>query len=169
MIVGASVLFGQGNADDARVWRLQRGADDGGTDFEVYALSSWISPAAGGGTCVFYTAFVTMTWSAPMLLRFTPVVDNDPDVVSRPGGTLEVLPIEVPLPDPGSGRRTTTFRVPLVRLVMDGAIDLGRNAVSGTRLRLQLETVGGLGGGDLILDGVEIEYEQIPDDKRSEG
>jgi len=172
-MAGSAFLMGQANAaadPGAKIWELASGADDDGTAFEIYGLSNWIAPALGGGVCAFKRAYVTLTWSMDVALRFTPKIDEDPESTARPGGTIDVMPVDVTLAAPASGRSTRTFVVPLVRLVKDGSgNELGRNAVVGTRLRLEIESVGGLGAGDLILAGAEVEFEELADDKASEG
>lgn len=89
--------------------------------------------------------------------------------VTLPGSTLEVLPISFALAQqtasrPGDlpPRVTATYPVPLLRrLVSPQGVELSRFFCRGSRLALRIESVGALGAGELILDGVEIEYEVL--------
>jgi hypothetical protein len=170
---GSALLLGQAGATatpGALIWELADGADDGGSDYDVFAISNPLSPGNGTRVSVFRTAIVTLTWTMAVTLRFTPLVDEDEETIARIGGSVQTLPIEITLAAPTGGRVTRSFRIPLLRLILGPADEeLSRNAVVGTRLRLQIESVGGLGLGDLIFDGVAIEHDESPDQKRSEG
>lgn len=186
-MAGTALYLGQlgADADDgARLWRLASGSDDDGTAFDISALSNWIRPFSGQSTgysslpasdAVFYDAYVTITWSMAVVLRFTPILDESPDselfTPAMPlGGSLVILEPELTLAPPDDGRTTQTFRIPLMRKVLDAAgVEQGRNYLVGTRLRFGVTSVGGLGAGDLILDGVEIEVESVDDAYPSNG
>lgn len=173
MIGGSTVMMGQAGADPddgVKVWKLSSGADDDGVAFNVSGRSNWIQPALGGGMCAFYDAFVSITWTMAAVLRFKPVVDQNADSITWLEGTLDIVETDITLAAPGDGQRVSqTFRIPLKRKVMVDDEELTRNDLVGTRMQLTFESVDGLGVGDLILDGCEVEYEQVVDQKPAEG
>lgn len=176
-MAGTALYLGQGGADDstgARLWRLAQGSDDDGTMFDIYGLSNWIRPSMLGDS-VFYDAYVTITWSMNVVLRFRPLLDMVTDVVAfAPGapvqGDATTFKPELTLLAPVSGRNTQTFRIPLVWLRHDSdGNEVGRNYLVGARLRLEVESVGGLTAGALILDGCEVDVEPVQDDLPATG
>lgn len=172
--MSSSLLFMGGvdaDPDDGPpIWTLGAGADDDGDPFEIFGRSNWIQPALGGGTCVFFDAFVTLTWTMGCTLRFKPVVDQDADSTTWENGTCEVVTSDIELTESVDGQRITqTFRIPLAVALLKGATEQTRNNLIGTRMQLTIASVDGLGAGDFIMDGCEIEYEQIVDQKQQEG
>lgn len=175
---GSALFLGQGGAnpgDGASVWQLANGADDLGTPFDIYAMSNWIRPGATYYTpqamaYAFHDAYVTVSWSMSVTLRFKAILEELPDVIATPIGTLEILLVDLPLVAPASGRSTRTFRIPLKRMIKGpGGTELGRQSLVGRAVRLVVSSVGGLGLGDVILSGAEIEHEAQEAGERSEG
>lgn len=170
----ATVFLGGTGADPADgvpLFLLSGGVDDAGVPFAVYGLSQWLVPALGGSSCAFYDVYITITWTMDVTLRFKPILDERADSEDWSGGTIDVVSTDVALVSAGDGaRRTATYRIPLIRRVLNSdGVELTRNNLVGTRLRLELQSVGTLGSGELILDGAEVEYEEVVDDKPQEG
>lgn len=171
---GNAVFFGQAGADPvagAKIWQLAHGVDDDGIAFGIFGRTNWITPAAGGGSCVFYDAYVTLTWTMEVTLRFKPLLDEMGDTEAWDNGTLDIVTTDIDLDASTTGERLTqTFRIPLMRRVLNADdVEVTRNQLVGTRMRLEVSSVGTLGSGDLILDGAEVEFEQQQDDKPQEG
>jgi hypothetical protein len=93
--------------------------------------------------------------------------------VTLPGSTVEIVrptfaTAQQTASRPGAlpPRVTQTFPVPLLRrLVSPQGAELARFFCRGSRLALRLESVGALGAGELIFDGVEVEYQVLSKSK----
>lgn len=89
--------------------------------------------------------------------------------VTLPGSTIQVVtPIfalaqqTATLPGQVPPRVTNTYAVPLLRKLVDyQGIEQSRFFCRGARLSLRIESVGALGAGELIIDGVDVEFEVL--------
>jgi hypothetical protein len=168
MPISARILFGQAGADagpGAQLWLQSDAADDGGVAYQFRALSNWNAPQGAGGECIFPMLYLTVTWTKEGTLQITPLVDNKGTsraVVA--GSTMEVRVQELELPAIAGERRTETFEIPLVEDWMIGGNPFSTKSVRGTRLRVLIESTD-LESGDLIIDGVEVEYEPVRESK----
>lgn len=151
-----NILMGEGSAGvaGARIWRFSEGFTDDAVAYNFRAQSRWTPPAEGGRDAVFHAAFLTLTWRGAVTIRVTPEVDTETEGTVA-GLTFVTLRPELTLPA-ASGRRTETFEFPLGVKTLVGGVQQVRNAIRGRRLRLLVESVGGV-AGELILDGVAID------------
>lgn len=158
----STLLMGQGNAPadpGAALWRFGDGADDAGTAYDFLAESNWLPVDGEAMEYVFFKCFLTLTWSMDVTIRVTPEVDQEG--LTEAAGTLDftVFRPVFTLAAPISGRHTQTFEIPFELVVFDADVEKIRQAIRGTRLRLLLESVGGLGEGNLTVDGFRLELE----------
>lgn len=137
---------------------------DGGEPYEVsYETNPW-QPSAQGGENVFIWAFVTVSWSMAATIQITPFVEGETSVLNLPdGSTLALVPSTfVVAQQPGNLNRVSQmFPIPLVRRQMRGATEIARWYLRGERLQLLIESTGQLGIGELMVEGIEVEYEAV--------
>jgi len=160
------VLFLGSNGPTADVWQW----DDGITDGEVLAgdgdpiimLSKSVraSPAGVGGECIFTQFWIALTYDMDAItLRFTPIVDGV--VFDGTGGNPDLRQTLALVGVPGT-RVTERFEFGMSVPYDDGvSTNAIRTALRGAWFQLQIDQVGGLGNGDLIIEQPEIEYEVV--------
>lgn len=129
----------------------------------VYETNPW-QPTAQGGEQEFAWAYITLSWSMEATIRVTPRADND-ELVQDLGdaGVLTTVRSTFTLAQQtGEMQRVRqVFPVPLVgELVRDG-IPRGRWKLRGERLALIIESTGPLGVGELMVEGIQVEYEPV--------
>lgn len=129
----------------------------------VFQTNPW-QPEAQGGECLFDWAFVSVSWSMSGTLRVTPSVDGKGlSEVFADGTVASVIRSTFDL-DQQTGtlqRKNRVFPVPLaVQYVKDG-VTFTRTALRGERLQLLIESTSPLGVGELLLTGVEVQYEPV--------
>lgn len=160
------VWWGQArSAGNPSYWTNAAVTSDGGAVVSVRALTNTVAPAGPGGECAFMFAYLTVTATMSAQLRITPVIDGSSGPVSTPAGTVSfVTPILTLSQQVGSPpqRVTTTFPIPLTqRLVDAGGVERSRWYIRGSRLALLIESINTLGSGELILDGVDVEFDVL--------
>lgn len=138
--------------------------DDGGEAFAfLNEMNPW-QPDAQGGECVFEWAFVTLSWSLGATIRLSAKVDGDDDSQVLPNGdTLENVRSVFTLTqqDGNYNRVSAVFPIPLVRRVVRSGTEISRWYLRGERLGITVESTGPLGVGELMLEGVEVQYEVV--------
>jgi hypothetical protein len=137
---------------------------DGGEIFECYYETNPWQPSAQGGENIFRWAHVTLSWSMAASLKITPFIDGVNTVtVLSDGSTLELVPVIFSLPQQGGSlnRVSQVFPVPLVRRQMRNGIEIARWNLRGERLAVAIETTGPLGVGELMLEGIEVEFTPV--------
>lgn len=147
---------------------LSSATSDGAEPFAFrYQTDPWQpgSPnlAVQGGESLFAWAYITFSWSAGAQVRVTPSVDGSDQPVVALGGTLEMVSSILSLAQAGGAlqRVSGVFPVPLVRALLRNGTALTRVALRGERLQLTIESTGPLGVGELMLDGIEIEFTPV--------
>ncbi len=137
---------------------------DGGEPFEFSNETNPWQPAAQGGECVFEWAYVTLSWSMAATVRLSAYADNDRDPTTLPdGSTLENVRSTFVL-DQQSGnlnRVSAVFPVPLVRRIVTDGEEVSRWYLRGERLTITIESTGPLGVGELLLEGIQCDYEVV--------
>lgn len=145
-------------------WQTADVSSDGGVSFGfTYENDPW-QPSAQGGENVFAWLFVTLSWSMAATVRVSARVDGGRAAVALPdGSTLEFVDFTFVLPQQGGSlqRRSGVFPVPLVRKQVRNDVEVSRWNLRGERLSVIIESTGPLGVGELMLDGLEVEYEAI--------
>jgi hypothetical protein len=160
-----ALWFGQATlASIPKYWSSDDVNEDGGTAFPVTVTTMHVAPAGLGGECVFRKAWVTVTASAGCTLKLTPIIDGSSDAVSGAGGTVSfVTPIFTMAQQGGTPapRVTQTFPIVLSQKLDVSGIEQSRWYCRGSRCAIKVETVGAVGSGELIIDGIELEHEVI--------
>lgn len=160
---GDNIVVILGDAGPA-YYKTSEVTNDGSEPFGfVFQTNPW-QPEAQGGECLFSWAFIAVAWSMSGTIRVTPTVDgkaitqtlDDGTVVSTIRPTFDLDQQE------GSLQRVNRiFPVPLaVQYVKDGAV-FTRTALRGERLQLLVESVSDLGVGELMINGIQVEYEPV--------
>jgi len=153
-----SLYAGQGNGP--KLYGFLESMLDDATAYTPYMESASFWPAGAQGEAIFPVCYLTLTWTTATSIRVTPILDGV--VYDGTGGTTdERLTFAL---GSSTNRQTDTFEIPLTRPLLDsvdGVTEIGRLAMRGARLALRIETTGSLGSGDLILDGVWVEYQEV--------
>jgi hypothetical protein len=137
---------------------------DGGEIFECYYETNPWQPSAQGGENIFRWAFVTLSWSMAASIRLTPSIDGSGALVTLADGSrLELVPVVFNLPQQGGSlnRVSQVFPVPLVRRQVRAGIEVARWNLRGERLAVAIESTGPLGVGELMLEGIEVEFTPV--------
>jgi hypothetical protein len=133
---------------------------DDDVSFFPYMESAAFWPAGAQGEAIFTDCFLTLTWTTATTIRMTPILDGKPyDGTNGTSDERFVFTL-----DAQTTRKTQTFDLPLtVPLTdsLDTTSEIGRLAMRGQRIAIRLEVVGYLGDGDLIFDGVWVEYNPV--------
>lgn len=159
-------LFLGSNGPTADVWQWDDGITDGevlagdGDPINMLALSVRASPAGVGGECIFTQFWIAITYDMDAVtMRFTPIVDGV--VFDGTGGNPDLSQTLVLAGTPGT-RVTERFEFGMSVPFDDGVnVDAIRTALRGAWFQLQVDLVGGLGNGDLIIEQPEIEFEVV--------
>ncbi len=151
-----SVYAGGGNV--GTLWGLLETNQDGAEDYTPYLESADLYPYGMQNEAVFTGCWIMLTWDTEAVVRVTPVLDGVAYDGTN-GTTDERTYLDLAAQ---TARRTQTFEVPLTRRLLDsydGVTEIGRLAMRGQRIRLQVDLLGALGDGDLIFEGVLLEHE----------
>ena len=159
----------------ADVWIWGEGPTDGagpsqvpaGDDIVQLAKTARFFPAGFQGEAIFTQFWVGFTSDMDALtVQFTPIVD---DVVYDGTGGNADLRQTVAIAEAVGIRRTFKFEFSLFLPFDDGADpDALRTALRGSWFQLLVDTVGGLGVGDFIIDAPEIEFEIVRESTAAE-
>lgn len=159
----------------ADVWLWAVGATDGagpsqvpaGDDVVMLAKTVRFFPAGFQGEAIFTQFWVGFTSDMDALtVQFTPIVD---DVAYDGTGGNPDLRQTVAIAEVIGTRRTFKFEFALFLPYDDGAdADAVRTSLRGSWFQLQVDTVGGLGVGDFIIDAPEIEFEIVRESTAAE-
>ena len=159
----------------ADIWIWATGNTDGagpaqvppGSAITPFAKTARFFPAGFQGEAIFTQFWVGLTADMDALtLRFTPIVDDV--VYDGTGGNADLSQTVVIAETPGT-RRTFKFEFALALPFDDGVDpDALRTALRGSWFQLQVDTVGGLGVGDFIIDAPEIEFEIVRESTAAE-
>lgn len=170
-----TLFFGRAGMVSADIWRWNLGATDGagpsqvpaGDAITLFAKTVRFYPAGVQGEAIFTRLWVGITADMDAAtLRFTPIVD---DVVYDGTGGNQDLRQTVAIAETPGTRRTFKHEFTLYISYDDGSDpDAVRTALRGSWFQLQVDTVGGLGVGDLILDQPEIEFEIVRESTAAE-
>lgn len=159
------LLFGEcetAHADGASLFALGTAGDDMGVPFTALLRSGWLAPFQSGGEALFKRVWLTCTWSGQHTLRVTPYIDEqgtaDQSLVI---GVARLLRPLVSLPVVAGEPETRTFEVWLQRAWLISGQERGRVFPRGTRLQVLVETIGAIGSGTLVIDGVECDFEPV--------
>jgi len=158
-----------GRADtSADVWKFGIGSSDGagpggspaGDNITFLSKSVRVAPGGAGGEAIFTQFWIALTYDMDAVtLRFTPIVDGV--VYDGTGGNPDLRQTLALTATPGT-RKTERYEFALWLPYDDGVdTDALRTDLRGTWFQLQIDTVGSLGDGDLIIDQPEIEYEIV--------
>lgn len=158
------LMFGEGRGSSlGRYWLASAVASDDGVPWGLRVESNDIAPGGLGGEAAYTMAFITVRAAAGTVLRVTPLLnDTSMAALAIPGGTVEVLPVSVTVPQQlGSPAPlvTQTFEVPLLLAHVKGGIRQAVFHPRGERMRLRIESVGAIGTGAFRLESAEIEHQ----------
>ena len=137
-----------GSARNGRILLVGETHQDAGQPVDIRATTNPLAPAGANRDCSFDRVYVTITRSAQVHLRCTPIIDFE----HITGGMFDIE-----LPRPPLRRSTVTERV-LRRLSPFGPYLEG---LRGRWFQLEIESVGGIFEGELILDQVDLEWEAL--------
>lgn len=144
---------------------------DGGEPFEFsHTTNPWqpsgggAEPTAQGGESVFKWAYVTLSWSMSATIRLSGIVDgSDQDITLDNGDVVQNIRTSFVLAQQGGSlqRQTAMFPIPLLRRTLRGDNEVLRVALRGQRLQLLIESTGALGVGELMLEGVQVDFDRV--------
>lgn len=137
---------------------------DGGEPFRFQYFTNPWQPSAQGGENVFAWAIVTISWSLAATIRVQPIVDGlTDDVVLENGDLVEVIRPVFNLAQQNAAlqRVSQVFMVPLVRRITRAGVEVSRFYLRGERIQFLVESTGALGTGELLLEGIELEFEPV--------
>ncbi len=159
----------------ADVWQWAIGATDAagpaqtppGDAINALAKTVRFFPAGFQGEAIFTQFWIGFTSDMDALtVRFTPIVDDV--VYDGTGGNPDLRQTVAIAETPGT-RRTFKFEFALFLPYDDGIDpDALRTALRGSWFQLLVDTVGGLGVGDFIIDAPEIEFEIVRESTAAE-
>lgn len=142
-----------GSASDGKIFLLDEGHQDDGQAVDILAQSNPLAPGGADGDCTFDRVFITLTWSMNATLRFTPLVDE----VEKTDSTFDIVLTSTPTEARKSKVFERTLREPFKR----AGVEKYKKALRGTWFSMKIETIGGIGAGDLILDEILLEHEIV--------
>jgi hypothetical protein len=152
-----------GQAGGPRIIQGRKGARDLGLAYPIYAKSRVLAPAGVDGESLFTALYLTVTWTATVTFRVTPIVDGVPyDGVDATDERKTLTVAARPT------RKTQTFVVPLSRRLVDprdSSVVMSRFYLRGGRFQMLIESIGALGEGDFILENAVVEVEVMTDTK----
>jgi hypothetical protein len=137
---------------------------DGGEPFEFSHTDNPWQPDSQGGENIFRWAFVTVSWSMAAQMQISPIVDGQVEDITLPNGdvlSLVLSTFSLPQQDGSLQRQVQVFPVPLVRRVLRNGVEISRFYLRGERLQLIVESVGALGVGELMVDGIQVDVEPL--------
>lgn len=147
--MAARVFFGQGGG--GAIYAAGESALDGGNAFDARARTARIAPAGASGECIFPAVWVVLTWTMPVTVRVTALVDG-----------VEVTSAEIVLPSQATRvteRREIGLSIRLVDAHLN--IEVARFSPRGTWLQVEVKTTPVLADGELIFEGIEAEFEVV--------
>ena len=137
---------------------------DGGEPFAfAYTTDPW-QPDAQAGECLFQWVYLTLSWSMAATVRVTALVDGASETITlSDGSTLVPISPTFQLAQQGGDyqRISQVFAIPLVRAHVRNGVEVTRVYERGQRVALTIESTGPLGVGELMLEGIEMEFEVI--------
>jgi hypothetical protein len=160
--LGLFVGQGLGNA----LCLVDSGITDNEVRYEVIATTDPVTPDGEGGESVFCGLWITVTHTMGCRLRITPYVDG----LAKPF-TLWLL-------DFAAERRIETREVPINDVLYDSidpTHELARFFARGRRMSVRVEVevleglvyVAGVGGGDLIIESIEVETDKVQESQET--
>lgn len=123
---------------------------DAGVAIAALGQTARVAPNGTKGENLIRSFYYAVSWVGAVTLRFTPYLN---------GVALASKDIQLAA---GSARRFSTYGVE-VSVPYDDALgtELGRVGARGTWLQVTVSTVGGIGDGEWIIEGVEVDVEPV--------
>ncbi len=165
-----NLFLGRGDTA-AHLMQWNVGNDDngnpGGDAIDLLARSVRFAPGGVGGEAIFTTIWVALTYDMDSVsVRFTPILDGIAQ--DGTGGTVDLRQTVALTGTPGT-RVTERFEFGMSLPYDDGSSSNAiRTALRGTWFQLLVDTVGGLGDGDLIIEQPEIEFEVVRESEQAQ-
>jgi hypothetical protein len=128
-----------------------------------FQTNPW-QPVAQGGENIFSWAFISVAWSMSGTIRVTPTVDGKEITETLDDGTVVSVirtTFELDQQDGTMQRVNRIFPVPLAMQYVKDGVTFTRTALRGERLQLLIESTSDLGVGELMLNGIQVEYEPV--------
>ncbi len=160
-------LFFGGVDSDANILEWGEGFvdGDGAVLVDVLAKSDPIAPAGASGEAIFKNIYLTVTFDMTVDLIITPIIDFvtlDGTAGAIPPGYAGVVDERLTLSLVGGAERVTErFEIGLSLPYPDTANERLRTAMRGAWFQVMVSVEGGLAAGDLILEQVELEFENV--------
>jgi hypothetical protein len=137
---------------------------DGGVPFTFSFITDPWQPAAQSGECLFTWAYVTLSWSMAATVRVYGIINGSSasKVLSNGDLLVPIRPIFQLAQQEGAMERVSeVFAIPLSRMQTRGGNEITRFYQRGQRLQVAIESTGALGIGELMLEGIEVEFEPV--------
>lgn len=158
-------LFFGGIDTNGNILEFGAGADDNGVAIDLLALSDPIAPAGASGECIFKNIYLTITYDMTVDLIITPIIDFvrlDGLAGAIPPGYAGVVDEQLTLSlVAGAARQTERFEIGMSLPYPDTATERLRTALRGAWFQVDVSIAAGLAAGDLILEQVELEFENV--------
>jgi hypothetical protein len=140
-----------GSDADGKIYALNQGHMDDATGVDFLAESNPVAPGGTEMDCIFNRLYVTLTWSMPVTVRCTPVVDGVAITASQFDIVLAALPT--------SERQSKVYDRALYQPHVRGGVAKYRKALRGTWFAIRVQSINGIGPGDIIVDEVNLDYD----------
>lgn len=153
------IFLGRNDSTDAELYQTNTGNQDGGEDYNGYALSDRFAPAGIGGEVAFYGLFIPVIFDTDDTPISVTVYIDDEERVTR----------DFVLTNANDPERLRTILEISLLEQLDASVDpsgtRGQWATRGTWIQVEIETgfVGGV--GFVQIDGVELEHEIVQEGK----
>ena len=145
-------------------FQIDNVTSDGGLPFSLYHETNPWQPDAQGGESVFRWGFLSVSSSMSATIRVSPIVDGSADNITLPNGdVLELVRTTFTVPQVLGilERVSTVVPIPLVRRILRAGVEVGRFYLRGERLQLVIESIGALGVGEFMIDGLQVDVEPV--------
>lgn len=145
-----------GSATDGRIMLLGEGHQDAGQDIDTRLTTNPFAPAGAAMDCSFDRVYVTVTHSARVRLRCTPIVDDE----YQTGAAFD---IELAQP---TSRRSQVVERQLYQRSTRHSVFPYMEGLRGRWFQLEIDSADGLFPGDLIFDQIALEFDPLSPTQR---
>lgn len=149
-----------GSASDGRIMLLGETHQDIGTALNAKLVTNPCAPEGAAVDYDFARVYITLTHDSQVHLRCTPLVDQKKvrsGTITVAGETVSSGVFDIEIPQPPERRSYVHEQILSEKSEYDEALE----GLRGRWFQLEIESVGGVFPGDLILDQIVLEYEVL--------
>ncbi len=137
-----------GESGGNRLLKADDGFQDAGVNISIRAETVPVAPAGAGGEAIFTSVYLVLTATMAVTVQITPIVDEVP---------LETQDIVL---SAQTERKRTHHEFGLSIPYIHNSVERARFAPRGTWFQVRI-VVPAIAAGDLIIEGVALEYEIV--------